>query len=304
MFVAFLLFRYVYYDELLPNTFFAKPDDWIGSTTFPEGGLNYTNIFHQRNGGYFLIPLIVLLLGMKAHFGKVLFILGVISGGIVFVFYANVDWMQNERFYIPYMGLFYAGALAAIIYLVSSSLRRMWPGILFLLTLFIFSGLDQIQRARTIGKHEASYPYHLMSCIYLDRVGKDLFQKYRGKGVLATKRAGAIPYYSKLKTIDAYGLNDREIAKAFHENEPTKRRRLAVDIAFKKGPTMTLSFTTRRLSAPKAATIADAKNFSGLDRYLFEKAIKNGFKFEKEYRTGKVEWGYIFKKPDGSISGT
>jgi hypothetical protein len=52
--------------------------------------------------------------------------------------------------------------------------------------------------------------------VYWSKAGlvlKELFYKSDSDVVIATTAAGAIPYYSQLKTIDMHGLNDRWIAR-------------------------------------------------------------------------------------------
>jgi len=79
---------------------------------------------------------------------------------------------------------------------------------MLVVALIVFYNLIQLRIDREIYRHIANDKVAL----YGREVGIWLKNNTPNNTIIATNTAGSIPYYSKLKTIDMLGLNDKHIA--------------------------------------------------------------------------------------------
>ncbi len=207
---GWLLWKVWYYGDILPNTFYAK----VGSVNTVPKGLFYCAEFLQE---YWLIPF--LFLGIAA-LGRILrernrplqiLVLTVLLW-CAYVARVGGDFMEF-RFLVPVMPLMFV----AITWLL---LRMLGPaGASVALAAMLVVG--SWHHARTYDNRGIESIGQLQRHITDPRenwqaVGKKLGQLFgdaESNIVIATTAAGAIPYYSRLETIDMGGLNDRWVAR-------------------------------------------------------------------------------------------
>lgn len=209
-FVAHSAWRLVYYGSPLPNVFHAKG----GGSLYQLGtGVQYvyTCIAAYAHPALFALLIVTWLTRREAR--ALLTSAGLlIAVGVAFAVYAGGDWMPGHRFLVPVMPLAYLclqeGARDALALLAGATDHRAAAaaGIVGW-TLFLAVHCMQFPAARdwadSFGTEHA-----------LARATGELIARRTEPGaVVAVADAGAIPYFSRRKTIDRRGLMDTHIAR-------------------------------------------------------------------------------------------
>ncbi|MBX0326700.1 hypothetical protein K2Z83_03255 [Oscillochloris sp. ZM17-4] len=215
--VPFFIWRYTYYGDLLPNTFYAKVGG--GLRALPRG-LAYSWGFAQTMGG----PLLLLCLAglipdwrgaLRSWRGYILLLLGVYT---VYIIAVGGDVFRGERFFVPLVSLvaiLFADGLAQIVRtaMARPTLRLVTP-VLVAVLLSVYS-LYALERTRSIdyiikGMDESVWLYREIGWWMADHAGPD--------ESIAVIGAGAIAYYGQHTTIDMLGLTDHHIARVVMPN--------------------------------------------------------------------------------------
>jgi arabinofuranosyltransferase len=210
-----VLFRIYYYGDPLPNTYYAKVA--INEKRF-WGGLTYLS---RELLVYLPIFAATALCGAlsKSNWRNNLFVIGFFSFPAVtwltFVAIGGGDFFVYARHIVPVTGLF----IIPLMLLLNHSLAtRMRSAIAITATLAVigyqvhYSTLPN--QAVTVSK-ELSWYRHYRGLGYKLH---ELFADTNPQPLIAVTGAGAIPYYSKLPTVDMLGLNDPYLTK----NKPDK----------------------------------------------------------------------------------
>ena len=202
--------KLAYYGEILPNTFYAKVQAVSVATL--EQGLGYLLTFVVS---YQLLPCLVLAaaLGKRLWRRQDLFALGlVVLGWCAYLVRVGGDFMEF-RMLVPILPLAFVVVTFSIFQLEHRGGRAL------LATLVVFgSGFHAVRF--TDGGDLDSVPT-LRGYIESERdnwpgVGRalgELFGTAAQPVTIATTAAGAIPYYSRLPTVDMLGLNDLQVAR-------------------------------------------------------------------------------------------
>ncbi|NNJ09253.1 hypothetical protein EKD04_002810 [Chloroflexales bacterium ZM16-3] len=218
--VPFFIWRYSYYGDLLPNTFYAKTGG--GLRAVPRG-LAYSWGFAQTMGG----PLLLLGLGglipdwrnaLRSWRGYILLLLGVYTAYIIAV---GGDHFRGERFFVPLVSLFailFADGLAQIVrYAMARPTLRLVTPVLVAVLLSAYS-LYALERTRSLDTiiqrlDESVWLWREIGWWMADNAGPD--------ESIAVSGAGAIAYYGQHTTIDMLGLTDHHIARVVMPNMGT-----------------------------------------------------------------------------------
>lgn len=220
---GWLVWKLGYYGDVLPNTYYAKVG-WSWSKGW-NGVLYLARFLHW----YLLWPFLgalflhaVKVRGAGERGGRVGWRLLSASCAVWVVYVCGVsgDFMEF-RFWVPICPWLFiliaragvedlgrwlnrpllAGALTVLVLGASSWRHAVW-----------FRGISEdktLDSIESLGSFYGRYPDHNW-----DRVGRRLGQELSGTGaVLAIHAVGAIPYYSRLETVDMLGLNDRDVAR-------------------------------------------------------------------------------------------
>lgn len=203
LYLPYFLWRWNYYGDLVPNTFHAK----VGFTMLQvRRGQEY---FHQMTTAAWplLLPAALAVFVPWVwfrRFGRFFLLPAFLLTYTLYVIGVGGDGLPAFRFFAP--------LAAPLCLLAAVGIRRIIPtqaitvlfGV-FIIALNVFIAFS----------HKDTYG-HLRNGDYVQKkgtsVGKWLRQRAPAGTVIATNTAGTIPYYSKLKTIDMLGLNDRHIA--------------------------------------------------------------------------------------------
>jgi len=211
-----LVWKFHFYGSLLPNTFNAKINVDVDKSDIILRGLAYISAFFAI---YFSLPFLVYLyniikekteplkLGIKI---KPLLPLSILLVYLSYYTYVGGDFMEF-RFMVPLLPIF----LLTIIPFLSVLNKT---AIFTLVICYLFSSLIYMS---TFTMHK----FGLESIHYLESHITAPNNDWKGIGLklneidtndklrIAVSPAGAIPYFSRLYTVDMLGLNDKHIAK-------------------------------------------------------------------------------------------
>ncbi len=217
---AWLLWKLSYYGQLLPNTFDAKVG-W--SSESAVDGLVYVWRFLSR---YLVWPFLLvggatMLLRRDVPRFPLRPLVVVVVLWLAYVAVVGGDFMEF-RFIVPIAPLLFLILAYLVLYPIGTCLlgRAAACGRVSLVLLVSASVYHAMTfRGSTGDKMLDSIPalgtfYNVYSRGNWHWLGAALETQLGGSDVvLASHAVGAIPYYSRLKTIDLYGLNDRETAR-------------------------------------------------------------------------------------------
>ena len=205
---AWLSWKLWYYGEILPNTFRLK-----GSFTSYERGAWY---IHRFATSYLLYPALIFALASAQRFirsaPRELRMLGVMSAAwIAYVASVGGDFMEF-RFLVPALSLLTPVAA----WLLSASHKGIRIALMLLFaygslrhaTTFRYDSFYEIESTRMLEGHLNDPKEQWVN------IGKRLGEAFGHDPEIriAATPAGAIPFYSRLTTIDMLGLSDRFVA--------------------------------------------------------------------------------------------
>ena len=213
-------FRWRYYGFPLPNTFYAKVT--LGDSADQRArGLDYVATFIRIHLGY--IPLAVALLPLlrrrwsmwASYLALIVFAYG------AYIAYVGGDWSVG-RFFVPLMPLFYTllagGLIVAGEWLVGAVRRwRALPrwlerGAAAAIVVALCAGIWvqsslKGEKALFLDRFDAHLAGRARTAM-----GKWLGENMSPDTYIAVDAAGQMPFYSDLRALDLYGLNDLTIA--------------------------------------------------------------------------------------------
>jgi hypothetical protein len=196
--------RWHYYGELLPNTYYAKVTGGAGQLAT---GLHYLREFSLANpvlAASLLFPLALLSRRLRTWFAQpalALVVYATLAAWVGYVVAVGADFMPYFRFFVP--ALPFCAVLAAG--LLRGAPRLSSGGVvLALLAVQAGAGLATEQPYRAFVAHRTA--------VVGERVGAWLRERLSPHDWIAVNTAGAVPYFSRLPAIDMLGLTDAQIA--------------------------------------------------------------------------------------------
>lgn len=290
--VAQLGFRWIYYGELLPNTYFAKihPD----AELMWRFGFAYFKRFEYA-GGILLTLLPVIGLLIAAYRDKARLALLLFGQSVLFVLYVikvGGDYMLYFRFFIPIVpGLAVLSAVALWqlgqhLPYASMTTTLLALGIGMGATLMLLKA-DDVRYAPGIRNG------HEDNALLADWLGNN----FPPNTVLALNHVGVIPYRTGMPVIDMLGLNDHHIARAkvarMRPNLKTYIGHIKYDgdyVCEKKPDIVITTVVSLHPAANANEALADTieAGFDGDREFLANKdCASNYFPFVKELVPGK-----------------
>ena len=240
-----LLWKAVYYGELLPNTYYAKAG--VFSFEIFLRGLFYVYEFLKS---YLLVPFVFL--AMFAHkkitsavFGVLLSIIAIWIGYIIKIGGGFMEF----RLLVPILPLAYVVIVRLIASVGESSVRGVLIAIIYcgsLMHAMTFNGVMGIDPIKRLEDQLESKRENW------DGIGltlNELFADAHPPVILATPAAGAIPYYSQLRTIDMHGLNDHWIARhgvLKERDRPGHQKRATLRYLVESGANLVMAYPFTR----------------------------------------------------------
>jgi arabinofuranosyltransferase len=205
-----LLWEYAYYGDILPNTYYIKATGF-SFDTFKRGAWYIFNFLKS----YFLIPFV--LLGIF-YFKRTIsssnlrIILIMIGLWLLYIVKVGGDFMEF-RFLVPITPFIFILLANLILQIGKPTIQA-----LLVLTLLAgsihhainFKGANGVESISGLNGHvvNADQDWRRVGIVL-----GELFSQSQEPVIIATTAAGAIPYYSKLPTIDMLGINDKWIAR-------------------------------------------------------------------------------------------
>lgn len=213
--LAYYGFKYLYYGQILPNTFYAK-----GVTDWKMNFLLGTKYLALCVGTRIYIFIFILFIPFKKVFTEFKYSYLIIFSFIYVVYLVAVggDWMIANRFFVPVLPLLYILSVIGFInflikikgyYKSEVKTNRVANASVVVISVMLFAvTLGFLEYNQLIIKdNNARYELHW------SMFGKWLKMNVPPDTQIAVGPAGKIPYYSELYTIDMWGLNDEHIAK-------------------------------------------------------------------------------------------
>lgn len=198
-FISYEIFRIIYFNDIFPNTFYAKPSGIYGSS----GGIFYIFPWIYSIGGPFIFLLFFLKKISKSA-------IALIFSNLIFLIYTQGDWMLFGRLIFP----IYPLILKIFCPFIEELLDKLKENfkvkkIIFLIFLPFFSLIVWYPQLKTYIKDEA------LTTVLKGKdqvmVGKWLAKNIKEGKKVSTFRLGGISYEAKnLVVLDLYGLTDRE----------------------------------------------------------------------------------------------
>ncbi len=211
IFLPYFIWRLSYYGFIFPNSYYAKVD--VGGSQLKRGFF-YLHGFLKITG-YWLLTAFVGFIWVKRK--KYLWVLSVvILLFILYIIYVGGDGLPMFRFFAPLTGLIFlliAWSLSGIF----EKIQKWKSGRTIITAILLASWIFSMAHAF----RGPAFDY-VMQDIYEVSSWKKIglwFREHAEPGdSIAVIPAGAIPYFSELKTIDMLGINDLTIGhKATHE---------------------------------------------------------------------------------------
>ncbi|NOZ01153.1 MAG: hypothetical protein GXP54_04610 [Deltaproteobacteria bacterium] len=210
---AWLFWKWSYYGDILPNTFYAK----VESTTSAWRGAYYVYIFLFS---YWLIPFPLLLAATVRRWlfrpePRICLLVALVGVWLAYVVMVGGDFMEF-RFLVPILPpMAILGTWLIFVPIQQREVRIALVAIILLgslhhaLTFGKSTNLNGIETFEQLSGHVENPQANWRD------VGRVLGESFRhDPGVLiATTAAGAIPYESGLTTVDMLGLNDKWVAR-------------------------------------------------------------------------------------------
>ncbi len=209
IYVPYFVWRYETYGWFYPNTYYAK----VGAALDQyERGLAYLGTFSREYAAWLLLlpPLAIALLpAMRAPRA---YATALVLAWFAYVVYVGGDSLARFRFFAPLMPLFCAAVAAsggALVAAVAAQYRgRRWAmdGVLVVAVAALLAFMLEASAA------DFGLPVERQAVTDRAEIGRWLRANVPDSTVIAVIPAGAIPYESRLVTIDMLGINDEHIA--------------------------------------------------------------------------------------------
>lgn len=212
IYVPYFAWRYAEYGWLLPNTYYAKVGTGLDQY---DRGLRYAMQFTQEYTAWLLLLVPIAIASTPMRRAPALYVLALLVAWSAYVVYIGGDSLLRFRFFAPLLPLYYplvAAAGASLLGAVRDAARQ--PGRLLAATaLLAASAMFAVTlqpSADGFGAAEGRAERQAVG----DRVdvGRWLRANLPAATAVALVPAGAIPYESRLPTIDMLGITDEHIA--------------------------------------------------------------------------------------------
>lgn len=227
---AWFTWKYYYYGDILPNTYFVK----TGGSTWAamKQGLRYTYTFFSS---YLLLPLLplflILLIVKKAWKSQQLLLCVLLFGSwLAYILYVGGDFMEF-RFFVPVLPLFFLLLTWSFFQWKHVWITALLIGLVLTGSYYHFRTFYYKHGVESVNKLNAHITAEEENWVGIGKMLENCFAASEKPVRIATTAAGAIPYYAKLPTIDMLGLNDKWIARneKVRSPRPGHQKRASID---------------------------------------------------------------------------
>ncbi len=237
-------FKYLYYGQVIPNTFYAK-----GVTDIQMNILLGTKYLALCIGTRLYIFIFILFIPFKKAFKefKLSYLIIFSSVYIVYLIAVGGDWMIANRFFVPILPMLYLLSAVGFIYVViklkeyllnEQKVLKYANITVSILAILLFTlTLSLIEYKQLIIK-DSNARYEMQWSMF----GKWLKMNVDPKTIIAVGPAGKIPYYSELYTIDMWGLNNDYIANTDSKRLQAGHKKFDIDYVLSLNPEFIIGY--------------------------------------------------------------
>ncbi|MFC1475316.1 hypothetical protein ACFLQG_01585 [Candidatus Zixiibacteriota bacterium] len=205
IYVPYFIWRYNYYGELLPLTYYLKATGFTLGKAWKGITYIYSYLIAPPFIFIFLLIMIPYFLFKRRFDIKLLYLLSMITLYLLYIIYIGGDYMHSFRHLLPLIPI----SLILLYMLISPFIKKMSSFKLVIMYIFVLMLiLMQLLWRGTSIRPMQSEDY------VATEVGKYINDNWPQSSVIALNTAGATPYYAPNHTfIDMLGMNDPHIAK-------------------------------------------------------------------------------------------
>lgn len=213
--LAYYGFKYLFYGQLVPNTFYAK-----GVTDIKMNLVLGAKYLALCTGTRMYIFVFILFIPFKEAIreSRLSYLIGFSAVYVTYLVMVGGDWMIANRFFVPVLPILYILSVIGFLNFVlkikeyyKDETRALKAARITAITisilLFILTLSFLEYRQLIIKDNNAKYE------MQWSMFGKWLKMNAPPETVIAVGPAGKIPYYSELYTVDMWGLNNDYISK-------------------------------------------------------------------------------------------
>lgn len=233
LFCGFVLFRWMYFHQILPNTYYAKTDLTLFQLVLSifsdtHALIKFTNLLAGAFNwmGWMVSVIIIILIGILIRMKRlelhhlIIFIMAVIPMLIYMILPA--DWMDERRFATPFFAPIYLMLILSFESVIEGIVikrvaKNVFVGALLVVFIgFCFYGFNGRLNAFIEGPDA---PLAKVEGKYVDKF--DFFQSILGghQESLLAPDIGALLYYSDLRIVDLGGLTNKTIANTLGRDQ-------------------------------------------------------------------------------------
>ncbi|MEX2009255.1 MAG: hypothetical protein WEC41_03595 [Dongiaceae bacterium] len=207
--------RYLYFGELVPNTFFAKTGDLGGAIAalFLGGDGSGVNVPFPFAGPFVLLPLG---LGLYAAHRRspraAAYAAAVVATGYLFAIYAEPDWTGLGRYFAPYLPVGVILLLAGGVRLEGALPRRGRVTLAAAAAIVAVGAIDILYQSSPARLR--AFPGYVMAGEALVEPARWMRANLPAGALIATRRIGAAAFIGDKRVFDySLGLTDRAVAR-------------------------------------------------------------------------------------------
>ena len=225
LFVPYFAWRWNYFGGPFPNSYYVR----LGSETPWARGFRYFGAWFETQALWWLAALAAVA-RPAAEYRRFLALGGVFGAGLsLHVITVGGDFMALQRFFMPLMPILAIAAALGLrglakLAVARGTSRRGVEGVAILLAVILAVLVVRVDReSLRVDTRDGvdSIGWLHMFAEQCTLIGQWMAENVDPEGSLAVTAAGAIPYYSRLETLDLLGVNDEWIA---HNAEHTDDR--------------------------------------------------------------------------------
>ncbi len=222
--------RYLYYGNWLPNTFLSKPGQSLAHILEKIGryGFHLPNISTPFSEILLVLLVIIGILSIPKKFIylKALSV-AITTCAYLFALYAPTDWTRTGRYFAPYVPFMTMLAVLGFFYIYKNlvkNLESVFQSNIHLISGAVLSLYIIIASLSFLGYFNKinleTYPNFVMTSKNLTEPAKWIKENTSSDAVIATRRIGALAYYSDRYIFDfTYGLPNRDVASIIHKTK-------------------------------------------------------------------------------------
>lgn len=210
--LLFVLFRVLYFGDLLPNTYYAKiGHNLLGHYELRsyKNGLMYFVFFLKSNPQFIPAAMFSIFVMIKARHDRIMFLSVLIfTAQLAFMIFSGGDWMVQYRFAVPAIPILAIISVGLLRSIVVAERRREFAVSGLAILICLITAISLKYNDYTIIKREITLWNNLKS------IAPGMNEVIQGGALAASGACGIMPYFMKdVKFIDMVGLTDRVIAK-------------------------------------------------------------------------------------------